>query len=218
MKKILVIIGIILISGVCEAAEIENGMNQYEVLRILGKPDLITTREQLQDLIYPRVLDSKRYQHKFEFWIYYKYPNQREIWGYVEFDKEEVVVEASIHRGGERTDYKVEGKTPPDMELFKDIGAYTGEDWNFMPDKSRLLLIVEVIDKLRSKNVFVRKNLFYYLEEIDSFYQDQAHVHFTVINTLYCFAVLNKDWDDGSDVDERIRKMLPTDMWSEFTE
>ncbi len=217
MKKIVVIVGVVLIAGICNAAEIKNGMSEDDVLMLLGKPDVATTRAQVQALIYPRVLAPERYQYKFEFWIYYKYPQQRKKWGYVEFDKEGIVVEASIHEGEEQTDYKVTGKTPPDVGLFKDIGRYTGEDWNFMPDKSKLLLIVEIIDKLRSKGVLVKKNLFYYLEELDSFYQDEAHVHFTIINTLYCFAVLNKDWDDGSDSGERIKKLLPTDMWGDFT-
>jgi len=217
MKKIVAIVGIILISGICNAAEIKNGMEKDDVLMLLGRPDVSTTRAQVQALIYPRVLDPKRYQYKFEFWIYYKYPQQRKKWGYVEFDKEGKVVEASMHEDKEQIGYKVTGKTPPEIGLFKDIGRYTGEDWNFMPDKSKLLFIVEIIDKLRSKGVLVKKNLFYYLEELDSFYQDEAHVNFTIINTLYCFAVLNKDWDDGSNSSERIKKLLPTDMWDEFT-
>ena len=87
-----------------------------------------------------------------------------------------------------------------------------------MPDKSRFLLIIDIIDKLRKNGVIVKKNPFYYLEEIDSFYKDPGHGRFTVVNTLYCFAVLNKDWDDGCDRNERIRKLLPSDMWGDFVD
>ena len=115
----------------------------------------------------------------------------------------------------EKTLYETRTKIPT-LDLFDQIGRISGEDWNIMPDKSKLFLILDIMDKLRAKKIIILKSPLYYLEELDSFYRDIAHYRFTVINTLYCFAVLNKDWDDGSDKEERIKRLLPQDWWGEF--
>jgi hypothetical protein len=198
-----------------EGIQIPLGASKEEVLSILGEPDLKTTREDLSRLIYPKKLDMERYRYKYEFWIYFKTLAQRENWGYVEFDKEGRVVDWLIHSRDKLPTYKVEGKEPS-IQLYEQIGKFNGDDWNLMPDKSKLLLVLDIIDRLRSKGILIRKSPLYYLEELDSFFKDIGHTRFTVINTLYCFAVLNRDWDDGSDKEERIKKLLPSDMWSEF--
>ena len=193
-------------------------MSMEDVFSILGKPDIVTTRENLQAQIYPRPVDKNRYKDKFEFWIYYQHPSGRnDVWGFVEFDKQGTVVDVSIQAKGQRPQFDLEMQIP-DKEMFKKIGGYTGDDWNLMPDKSKVLLTIDIIDSLRGKDVFIEKNPFFYVEELDYFFKDGAHKHFTVLNTLYCFAVLNKDWDDGLDRDERIRRILPSDLWSDFTE
>ncbi len=191
------------------------GMGKMEVKKILGEPDLITTRDDLQMLIAPRSVNMERYKYKYEFWIYYRFPKNRKNWGYVEFDKKGKVSDYLIHSAGEKVQYLPRTKVP-EFDLYKKIGNFTGEDWNLMPDKSKLLLVVDIIDNFRTKGVILRKSPVYYLEELDSFFQDPAHSKFTVINTLYCFAVLNKDWDDGSDPNIRIKKLLPSDLWEEF--
>jgi hypothetical protein len=198
------------------AQSINIGMSKSEVEKILGKPDLITTREDLQMLISPKPVNMERYKYKYEFWIYYRIPKNRKYWGYVDFDKEGKVSDFLIHTAGEKVKYLPRTKVP-DFDLYKKIGRFTGEDWNLMPDKSKLLLVVDIIDNFRAKGVILRKSPIYYLEELDSFFKDSAHSKFSVINTLYCFAVLNKDWDDGSDPNARIKKLLPSDLWEEFT-
>lgn len=216
MKKHLLIIGLVFfVSNILKAEVINFGDTKEAVIKILGEPDLITTREELKTMIYPRPLDQKRYRYKFEFWIYYKGLRDRKNWGYIEFDKEGKVVDYFLHPSVEEPIYQAKIKVP-EIEIFNAIGKFDGEDWNLMPDKSKLLLVVDIIDRLRIKGIVIKKSPLYYLEELDSFYQDPGHLKFTVINSLYCFAVLNRDWDDGSDRDERIRKLLPSDMWPEF--
>ncbi len=195
--------------------ELSNGMSKESLESVLGKPDMVTTRENLQAQIYPIAMDRDRYDDEFEFWVYYQYPDGKENWGFVELDADNRVVDFSIHAPGETDERSLE-MSFPDAEVFKKIGRYSGDDWNLMPDKSKTILIIEVIDNLRGKNVFIKRHPFYYLEELDSFFKEDAHSHFTVINTLYTFALLNRDWDDGLDKDERIKRALPTDIWSDF--
>ena len=217
MKKrfiILLITGLFLSKwGFTQPVDI--GMSKSDVKKILGEPDLITTRDDLQMLISPKPMDMNRYKFKYEFWIYYRLPRDRKYWGYVDFDKEGKISDYLIHSADEKVQY-LPGTKVPEIDLYKKIGNFTGEDWDLMPDKSKLLLVVDIIDKFRSKGVILRKSPVYYLEELDSFFQDPAHSKFTVINTVYCFAVLNKDWDDGSDPNARIKKLLPSDLWEEF--
>ncbi|MCD6081045.1 MAG: hypothetical protein B6D53_00400 [Candidatus Omnitrophica bacterium 4484_49] len=198
------------------AQPVNIGMSKSDVKKILGEPDLVTTREDLQMLISPKPVDMNRYEFKYEFWIYYRLPKDRKYWGYVDFDKEGKVSDYLIHSAGEKVQYLSRTKVP-ELDVYKKIGKFTGEDWNLMPDKSKLLLVVDIIDNFRTKGVILRKSPLYYLEELDSFFKDPGHSKFTVINTLYCFAVLNKDWDDGCDQNARIRKLLPSDLWEEFT-
>lgn len=213
------LIGIVMVNFLCFgygwAELIKLDMSKEEVKRILGEPDMVTTREKLVALIAPRPLDPKKYKYRYEFWIYYRYPKERKLWGYVEFDKEGLVVDYYLHPKDKKPNYKVRGKSPG-LDLYEKIGDFRGEDWNLMPDKSKLLLVVDIMDRLREKGIIIRKSPLYYLEELDSFFQDPAHNKFTVINVLYCLAVLNKDWDDGTDKEDRIRQLLPSDMWEDF--
>ncbi len=213
--KFLFVLIMVLAVGSAFAEDISNGISKESVNSILGKPDMVTTRESLQLQIYPIPIDKDRYDDEFEFWVYYQYPDGDKSWGFVEFNADNEVVDFSINIPGQenKRSFKM---SMPDAEIFKKIGRYNGDDWNLMPDKSKTLLIIETMDNLRSKNVFIRRHPFYYLEELDSFFKEDAHSHFTVINTLYTFALLNRDWDDGLDKDERIKRVLPTDVWSDF--
>lgn len=215
MKKVVVIVGVVLIFGISYAAEIKLGDTKGKILKVLGKPDLITTREELKALISPKPINLRRYKNLSEFWIYYSYPKGRNIWGYVDFDREGLVADFILHSPKDKVKYVFRGKSP-DLALFKTVGKFRGQDWLLMPDKSKFLLIIDIMDRLRKRNIFIRKSPFYYLEELDQFYKDSGHSKFTVLNTIYCFAVLNKDWTDGSNKNEKIKKLLPSDMWGDF--
>ncbi len=207
----------VLVAAPVAAQDISIGATKDDVLKAFGDPDLITTRDDLKSLIYPKKLDLQKYADRYEFWIYLSNPKKREIRGYFEFDQDGIVVDYLINSIDQKGEYKAEAKIP-EIELFQKIGKFNGDDWNLMPDKSRVLLLVETIDSFRAKNIMIKKNLFYYLEELSSFYEDPAHLGFSVINTLYCFAVLNRDWDDGTNRNERIKRLLPSDMWQEYTQ
>ncbi|MDP8253153.1 MAG: hypothetical protein P9X27_02000 [Candidatus Kaelpia aquatica] len=206
---------VILFVGVVFAQELSNGISKESVESILGRPDMVTTRDDLQAQIYPVIIDVDRHDKEFEFWIYYQHPDGKKNWGFVEFNTDREVVDFSIHTPGQRSKYLLE-MSSPGADIFKKIGHYNGDDWNLMPDKSKTLLIIEIMDNLRGKNVFINRHPFYYLEELDFFFKEDAYGHFTVINTLYTFALLSRDWDDGLDKDERIKRTLPTDIWSDF--
>ncbi len=212
-KILSLIMALVLSSAFAE--DISNDMSKESVESLLGKPDMFITRESLQMQIYPISIDRGRYDDEFEFWVYYQYPDGNKNWGFVEFDNSGRVVDFSINMPGQKSKRSLE-ESMPDTEMFKSIGRYNGDDWNLMPDKSKTMLIIEIMDNLRAKDVFIRRHPFYYLEELDSFFKEDAHSHFTVINTLYTFALLNRDWDDGLDKDEKIKRALPTDIWSDF--
>ncbi|MDP8215885.1 MAG: hypothetical protein P9L98_00995 [Candidatus Kaelpia imicola] len=213
--KFLSITMVTLFISVAFAQELSSGISKESVESILGKPDIVTTREDLQAQIFPIAIEGDRYDEEFEFWVYYQYPDGKKKWGFVEFNVDSKVVDFSIYTPGKKSKYPLKISFP-DAEVFKKIGHYNGDDWSLMPDKSKTLLIIEIMDNLRGKNVFIKRHPFYYLEELDSFFKEDAHRHFTVINTLYTFALLNRDWNDGLDKDERIKRTLPTDIWSDF--
>ena len=69
MKKqfiILLILGLFL-SKWGSTQPVNIGMSKMDVEKILGKPDLITTRDDLQIFIAPRPINMQRYKYKYEF-------------------------------------------------------------------------------------------------------------------------------------------------------
>jgi hypothetical protein len=216
MKLLIIILLFFYIPSISYGVEIFKGLtDRKKVKEILGKPDIVTKREDLLKAMLGKKTIPKRYKYVYEFWIYYKKKNQNKPWGFVELDQEGTVVDLSLHMPSEKLSYKLYQKKLPD-KIFQKKGSINGEDWTLMPDKSKLLLIIDVIDSLREDGIVLRKSPLYYLEELDSFYKDRSHIKFSVLNTIYCFAVLNKDWDDGTNKEEQIRKLLPVDDWRDF--
>lgn len=189
--------------------------DKKEVEKLFGKPDLITTRNDMMKLILPGKELPARYKNIYEIWIYYRKKGTNRPWGFVEFDAYGIVVDINLHTPTDFPKYKV---YPRELsyKIFKEKGNINGEDWLLMPDKSKLLFVIDIINSLEEEGVMLRKTPLYYLEQIDSFYQDRSHIKFSVVNTMYCIAVLSKDWDDGTDKEERIRKLLPLDHWKNF--
>jgi hypothetical protein len=197
------------------AENLSYGISKGSVKDILGEPDMVTTRDRLQAQIHSIGLDRARYADAFEFWVYYQYPGGDKRWGFAEFNRDGELIDFLINMPGQESRPSLE-MLSPGSDIFKKIGYYSGDDWNLMPDKSKTLLIIEIMDNLRGKEIFIRRHPFYYLEELDSFFKEDGRSHFTVINTFYTFALLNRDWDDGLDKDERIKRVLPADIWSDF--